>query len=113
MRTYAPLRRVATSRVMPRSTLSIFSLTFAVVAFAACEGGLFGENNEDANGEDPAASQQGLTFSAYEGDFQTLPDFTTLTPTDEGVVDTFDISSRADADLFAMVFKGVVMIDEE
>jgi alpha-L-fucosidase len=52
----------------------------------------------------------GLSYSVYDGDWSSLPDFKTLQPTTSGVLKTIDISSRQGSDKYGFVFDGLIKI---
>ncbi|MFK7925268.1 MAG: PA14 domain-containing protein [Bacteroidia bacterium] len=56
-------------------------------------------------------SGRGLTYKYYNGSWNSLPDFTTLTPTDSGEVDNLDISVRNDNSNYGFVFKGYIYLE--
>jgi hypothetical protein len=60
-----------------------------------------------------AARAPGLRTSVYEGTFEALPDFSALTPVEESISPTFDISARAELDNFAYLWEGTIDIDVE
>lgn len=60
-----------------------------------------------------AARAPGLRTSIYDGTFDFLPDFSTLTPVSEQILPTFDISERQAGDNFAYVFEGTIDLDVE
>src|SRR5690606_30097254 len=52
----------------------------------------------------------GLRFEYVEGDFQSLPDFASLTPIKSGEVDGFDLSPRARQERFAFRYRGYLRV---
>ncbi len=58
-------------------------------------------------------ANSGVHYAIYDGAFADLPDFSTLTPAETGVLPTFDISQRAGTDNFAFTFDGFVVADAE
>lgn len=52
----------------------------------------------------------GLIYSIYDGIWNNLPDFTSLTPTSTGVISTFDISEKQGDDGYGYVFEGFIDI---
>jgi hypothetical protein len=57
-----------------------------------------------------AAGDSGLNYEYYEGDWDLLPDFDSLTTALVGKVDNFDISVRAQDDYFGFRFTGQIDI---
>ena len=57
------------------------------------------------------AQNEGLTYSYYEGIWDRVPDFTTLSPVKTGQVASFDLSPRDQDDFFAFQFEGVITIE--
>lgn len=53
-----------------------------------------------------------VAFRYYEGDWQNLPDFAALDPTDEGVASSLDVRVGARLDKFGVIFTGYLRIDE-
>ncbi len=60
--------------------------------------------------ENPANTTAGLNYSYYEGSWNNLPDFTSLTPVKTGTSTNFDISLRNKEDNFAFKFTGYIDI---
>lgn len=60
-----------------------------------------------------AARAPGVRTSIYDGTFTFLPDFSTLTPAEELLSATFDITPRTATDNFAYVFEGTIDLDAE
>ncbi len=58
----------------------------------------------------PAEPVNGLEYKYYEGTWDMLPDFDSLTPVEEGLCANFDVSSPPSADYFGFVFEGYVDI---
>ncbi len=58
----------------------------------------------------PTPGEQGLTYKYYEGSWNSLPDFSKLTPVKTGIIDYFDLSPRKRNDNFAFVFEGYIEI---
>jgi alpha-L-fucosidase len=52
----------------------------------------------------------GLNYSVYEGEWSTLPDFSTLQPTASGVVNRVDIGSKQGSDKYGFLFDGLIKI---
>jgi signal transduction histidine kinase len=59
---------------------------------------------------DPAESDNGLDFAAYNGDWNSLPDFTALSPVARGVATNFSLNYRARPEHTALVFDGFLQI---
>lgn len=60
--------------------------------------------------ENPANTANGLDYKYYQGKWNSLPDFNTLTPIETGVVTNFDLSNRNQADNFAFSFSGYIHV---
>lgn len=54
----------------------------------------------------------GLNYKVYEGEWTTLPDFSTLTPVDSGVHAGLDISLSQRTENFGMVWEGYIYIPQ-
>lgn len=54
--------------------------------------------------------QNGVTYSQYEGEWTSLPDFSTLTPVASGTMSNFSLSPRTRDDNFAFVYTGSINI---
>jgi cytochrome c len=54
-----------------------------------------------------------FNYSLYHGNFNQLPDFTTLTPVQTGISESIDLSVSDQADLFALVFTKNISIDRD
>lgn len=61
----------------------------------------------------PNAGANGLVYEYFEGQWTMLPDFASLTPVSDGVVDNFDISIAARDEQFALRFSGYINIGHE
>lgn len=59
---------------------------------------------------DIQASQQGIAYEIYEGQWQQMPDFSRLTPIRTGMTDTMDHTLMSGKENFAIVFKGMLKI---
>jgi hypothetical protein len=57
-----------------------------------------------------APSAKGLAFEYFEGRFDKLPDFSTLTATKTGAAGRPDVAAAADNDEFALRFKGSIRV---
>ncbi|MEL6592082.1 MAG: PA14 domain-containing protein, partial [Bacteroidota bacterium] len=55
-------------------------------------------------------SFQGLKYRYYNGTWNNLPDFSTLTPSDSGVVSNLDISVRNDNSYYGFVYEGYIYL---
>ncbi len=53
---------------------------------------------------------QGLTYKYYSGTFEYLPDFSALTPVQQGTIENFSIAGAAAGDAFAYIFEGFIEI---
>lgn len=53
-----------------------------------------------------------LDYAYYEGDWNELPDFTTLTPVKTGTVANFSLTPRERSDYFAFTFEGLIKIPQ-
>ena len=60
----------------------------------------------------PRPSSPRLTYKVYEGSYGSLPDFSALTPADEGTIDGFDVSLAGQEQNVAIVFEGFLKIDK-
>lgn len=60
--------------------------------------------------ENPANTTKGLTYQYYEGDWNSLPNFGSLTPAETGNVSSFSLSPRNRSDRFGFVYSGFVDI---
>ncbi|MBC8085219.1 MAG: PQQ-dependent sugar dehydrogenase, partial [Hymenobacter sp.] len=60
--------------------------------------------------ENPATTAAGLDYAYYQGLWNSLPDFSTLTPTSTGTVTTFDLTPRLQDDAFAFRYTGYVTV---
>lgn len=60
--------------------------------------------------ENPSNVVNGLDYKYYEGDWNSLPDFNSMTPVKSGNVSSFDISVRNRDDYFGFVFTGYVEV---
>lgn len=63
--------------------------------------------------DNPTNVVNGLDYAYYEGSWPVLPDFSTLTPVQEGEIEDFNISMRLRDDYFGFVFTGYVEILED
>ena len=60
------------------------------------------------NPDNPGDPVNGLEYKYYEGTWDMLPDFDSLTPVEEGLCANFDVSSPLQPDFFGYVFEGYV-----
>lgn len=60
------------------------------------------------NPENPSNVTAGLNYAYYEGTWNNLPDFSSLTPVKTGSATTFDLGVRNRDDLFSVSFDGFV-----
>lgn len=58
--------------------------------------------------ENPSNTISGLNYQQYNGSWNALPDFSTLTPVSSGTIATFSVASKSGADLFAFRFTGYI-----
>ena len=56
----------------------------------------------------PEGSVPGISYEYYEGEWDALPDFSTLTPVSTGVTDTIDTTIRGRTDFYALRFSAVI-----
>ncbi|MEM6724345.1 MAG: PA14 domain-containing protein [Bacteroidota bacterium] len=59
-----------------------------------------------------ATFQPGLNYQYYEGTWNSLPDFSSLSPEKTGSTDNFDITPRDQNENFAFVFSGFIRVDQ-
>jgi CubicO group peptidase (beta-lactamase class C family) len=55
----------------------------------------------------------GLTYSYYQGNFDSIPDFNTLLPKSTGIADVPDLSMATDRDTFAIKFDGYLHVEND
>jgi alpha-L-fucosidase len=55
----------------------------------------------------------GVNFSYYEGEWDSLPDFTQLTPVKTGITNNFNLSEKIKGDYYGFVFDGFIQIAED
>ncbi|HEX8548511.1 MAG TPA: GH92 family glycosyl hydrolase [Cytophagaceae bacterium] len=61
----------------------------------------------------PAADlKSGIRYNYYEGTGEVLPDFTKIKPVKSGVLKIFEISPRAQEDMFAFSYEGFIKVPE-
>lgn len=60
--------------------------------------------------ENPANTTRGLDYRHYLGDWNSLPNFNSLTPSKTGTVSNFSLSPRSRSDRFGFVYTGFVQI---
>jgi alpha-L-fucosidase len=63
--------------------------------------------------ENVRATSPGLRYLYYEGDWDLLPDFTTLTPLTQGESAGFDLAPRRQNDRFGFVYEGYVRVPKD
>jgi len=73
-------------------------------------GNLSGASNEISVTTSGVVQTNGVNYSYYEGTWNSVPDFTKLTPIKTGVVNNFDISPRNHQDYFAFKFESNIDI---
>ncbi len=61
----------------------------------------------------PDEVEQGLAAYYYEGDWDSLPDFNTITPLKSIVVDDFTLEPRINNDHYGFSFEGMIEIKED
>jgi alpha-L-fucosidase len=59
------------------------------------------------------AASNGVKFSYYEGNWDKLPDFSTLKPKKEGVVPTFVLTPKEDINHFGFTYTGFIKVPEQ
>jgi len=62
------------------------------------------------NIENPGKLMPGISYSYFEGEWTTLPDFSILTPSKKGVARNIDLTPRQVDDYFALEFSGYLKI---
>lgn len=62
------------------------------------------------NPDNPSNTENGVDYSYYEGNWDLLPDFGTLTPVKTGNSSNFDLSAREQDDYFGFEFSGFIEI---
>jgi uncharacterized repeat protein (TIGR03806 family) len=65
------------------------------------------------NPSNPPNTLPGLNYSLYHGNWNSLPDFATETPSETGYANNFDISGSSTTDHFGFVFEGFIEIAED
>ncbi len=55
----------------------------------------------------------GIQFNYYEGDWDSLPDFTKLTPVKTGIINNFNLSEKIKGDYYGFVFEGFIQIQQD
>ncbi|WP_119843274.1 PA14 domain-containing protein [Reichenbachiella sp. MSK19-1] len=63
--------------------------------------------------ETPDNLEEGISYVYYEGQWNSLPDFSTLTPVEAGNLDQISLSPSRVDNYFAMTFDGYINIEEE
>jgi alpha-L-fucosidase len=57
-----------------------------------------------------SSTSPGLNYSVYEGEWSSLPEFSSLQPAASGVIKSIDISSRQGGDNYGFVFEGLIKV---
>jgi len=57
--------------------------------------------------------EPGLSFRYYEGDWDSIPDFSNLTPAGEGKINDFLFTPRANQERFGFVYDGFILIPSD
>ena len=60
-----------------------------------------------------AGLKPGLQFNYYEGEWDSLPDFSLLTPVKSGITGNFNLSEKNRGDHYAFVFEGFIQIEKD
>ncbi|HEY0434125.1 MAG TPA: alpha-L-fucosidase [Chitinophagaceae bacterium] len=68
------------------------------------------EKIEPAPAQKSFPSARGVNYAIYEGDWSSLPDFSTMQPEKSGKLDSIDISEKQGSDHYAYLFSGVINI---
>ena len=55
----------------------------------------------------------GIQFKYYEGDWDSLPDFTKLTPVKTGIINNFNLLEKIKGDYYGFVFEGFIQIEQD
>ena len=58
-------------------------------------------------------AERGLSYTYFEGSWDSLPDFDKIAKVKTGVIPNTDISDRAQDNLFGFVFEGLILIQEK
>ncbi len=61
--------------------------------------------------ENPAQLEEGIRYEYYEGDWESLPDFDTIVPVKDGLLDKIDFSEKERDNHFGFRFTGFLKID--
>jgi alpha-L-fucosidase len=61
----------------------------------------------------PGEMKPGVSFRYFEGDWDSLPDFTKLTPIKTGITHNFNLSEKIKGDYYAFVFEGFVQVPND
>ncbi len=65
---------------------------------------------DDVFSTQPVTTGNGLTYKYYEGDWNTLPDFSTLTPVKTGTMPFVDLFPKTGEDYYAFLWEGYLKI---
>ena len=57
--------------------------------------------------------EQGLAYKYYEGEWNMIPDFSSLTPVKKGIVNNFSIDEKQKSDNIGFEFRGYINIPED
>jgi len=68
------------------------------------------ETSDLRNPDNPTDTESGIEYSYYEGNWDLLPDFGTLTPVKTGNSSNFDLSVRDQNDYFGFEFSGYIEV---
>jgi len=61
----------------------------------------------------PSGLESGINYDYYEGSWNSLPNFNTLTPVTQGFTSEIDLSASLNSDYFGFVFSGYIKIPED
>ena len=61
----------------------------------------------------PGTTTNGINYSYYEGTYNSIPNFSNITPVKTGVLSTYDISAANRNFLFAMNFSGYILVPSD
>ncbi|MEM8531205.1 MAG: PA14 domain-containing protein [Chloroflexota bacterium] len=92
---------------MPQRLYYILSLAIFGIVFLPLVA--FGQTPKPSHSV-VSAQEPGLRYTYYEGVWDRLPDFDSLSPDKTGTVNTFDLTSRMRDDTFAFRFEGYIDI---
>jgi len=83
-------------------------LTLISAGRGVWQSGLYGKKSVMRDPENPSNAIPGIVYNYYEGTWDNLPNFTSLTPVKTGSVSTVDIGVRLRDDNFAFKFEGFI-----